>query len=125
MNRRFAGIVLGLALGGSVVLGGCGGGDGTASSSTSDYTYDFTIPEGTGARVNQGEYIDLIPHLMIVTVGETIRIVNEDDRTHDVGPYSVPAGQTLVQTFTTPGRYTGVCSTMPGQEFVLVVGAAA
>jgi plastocyanin len=125
MNRRFASIALALTLAGSAVLGGCGGGDDTTSSSSSEYTYDFTIPAGTGARVNQGEYIDLIPHLMIVSVGETIRIINEDDRTHDVGPYSVPAGQTLVQTFSTPGRYTGVCSTMPGQEFVLVVGAAA
>lgn len=123
MRRLLTAVLCTAALAGGALLGGCA--DGSSSSSSSEYTYDFTIPAGTGAKVNQGEYIDLIPHLMLVEVGETIRIVNEDDRTHDVGPYSVPAGQTLVQTFTTPGRYTGVCSTMPGQEFVLVVSDAA
>ena len=124
MRRLLTLVVCAAALSGGALLAGCADGD-SSSSSSSEYTYDFTIPAGTGAKVNKGEYLDLIPHLMLVEVGETIRIINDDDRTHDVGPYSVPAGQTLVQTFTTPGRYTGVCSTMPGQDFVLVVSDAA
>jgi plastocyanin len=58
-----------------------------------------------------------------VTVGETIEIVNEDDRGHLVGPFFVGAHETLTQRFTAPGEFIGACTVHPSGELVLrVVG---
>ncbi|MGB0801270.1 MAG: cupredoxin domain-containing protein, partial [Ilumatobacteraceae bacterium] len=56
-----------------------------------------------------------------VAVGETIRIVNEDDRGHVVGVFYVGAGETLTQTFTAPGQLTGECTVHSSGVFTLTV----
>jgi plastocyanin len=71
---------------------------------------DVTIPAGTGARLDRGEVVDLLPERLVVHVGDTIRITNDDDRGHLAGPFFVGAGETLRQTFTRPGEVTGECS---------------
>ena len=58
-----------------------------------------------------------------VRVGETIRIVNDDDRGHSVGPFFVGAHETLTQQFSSPGEFVGICTVHPSGEFVLVVSA--
>lgn len=86
-----------------------------------DATYEYVIPRGTGDRMDAGEAVDVIPAELTVHVGEVLRLVNEDDRAHTVGPYFVAAGQTLAQRFGAPGELIGACSVHPDGTFVLTV----
>ncbi len=54
-------------------------------------------------------------------MGETIEIVNEDDRGHLVGPFFVGAHETLTQRFTAPGEFIGACTVHPSGQLVLRV----
>jgi plastocyanin len=84
--------------------------------------HDFTIPVGAGERFDRGDYFDILPASLEVTVGEVLRIVNEDDRDHLVGPFFVGAGETLTQRFSNPGEFQGLCTVHPSGQFTLVVG---
>lgn len=86
--------------------------------------YDVVIPAGSGARIDAGEQLDILPAELVVRVGESIRIVNDDDRGHVVGIFYVGAGETLIQTFTTAGELSGDCSVHPSGRFTLKVVAA-
>ena len=81
--------------------------------------YDFVIPAGTGRRMDEGRDVDVLPEELVVHVGETIRIVNRDDRGHLAGPFFVGAGETLRQTFSRPGQLVGQCSVHVSGRFVL------
>jgi plastocyanin len=82
---------------------------------------DVVIPAGTGERIDAGERIALLPSLVVVHVGDTIRITNEDDRGHLAGPFFVGAGETLRQTFAAAGEVTGECSIHPSGEITIDV----
>lgn len=79
------------------------------------------IPAGAGEALDAGKPLEILPGELVVTVGETIRVVNEDDRGHNVGPFFVGAGETLSQRFSSPGEFVGVCTVHPSGELVLVV----
>ena len=85
--------------------------------------YDVVIPVGSGARIDAGEQLNILPAELVVRVGESIRIVNDDDRGHVVGIFYVGAGETLIQTFTTAGELSGDCSVHPSGRFTLKVVA--
>jgi plastocyanin len=86
-------------------------------------TYEYVIPRGAGEALDAGTPLEVLPGELEVRVGETIRIVNEDDRGHSVGPFFVGANETLTQQFSSPGEFVGVCTVHPTGEFVLVVSA--
>ena len=86
-------------------------------------TYEFVIPVGAGEALDAGEPLEILPAELEVQVGETIRIVNEDDRGHTVGPFFVGANETLTQRFSSPGEFVGVCTVHPSGEIVLTVNA--
>lgn len=86
-------------------------------------TYEYTIPEGAGEALDAGTPLEILPATLEATVGETIQIVNLDDRGHNVGPWFVGANETLRQEFTSPGRFEGVCTVHPSGELVLNVEA--
>lgn len=83
--------------------------------------YEYVIPLGTGARFDAGEAVEILPGEMVVQVGEVMRIVNQDDRNHLIGPFFVGAGETLTQRFASAGEFTGLCTVHPSGEFVLTV----
>ena len=85
------------------------------------YDYDFTIPAGTGVLLDAGARPAVFPTFLDVKVGDTIRIINDDDRGHSMGTFYVLAKSTLTYRFTTPGVFKGECTVNPGQEFVLTV----
>lgn len=89
------------------------------SSEPADYAYE--IPEGAGDAFDRGEPLDILPAELDVTVGESIEIVNRDDRGHLVGPFYVGAQETLRQTFARTGEYVGVCSVHPSGEITVTV----
>lgn len=99
---------------------GCGG-DGDGGGGEIRYDHDFLIPEGTGERIEAGERIDLIPARLDVKVGDMLRIVNQDDRGHLLGPFFVGPGETLTQRFATPGRFGGACSIRSDGEVTIIV----
>lgn len=113
---------------GLAVLAGCGGSDGSQAATeavegTATATYEYVIPVGAGEALDAGTPLEILPAELEVQVGETIRIVNDDDRGHSVGPFFVGARETLTQRFSSPGEFVGVCTVHPSGEFVLVVNA--
>jgi hypothetical protein len=83
--------------------------------------YDYLIPLGTGARLDAGERIEIIPADLQVRVGEVLRIINEDERGHVIGAFYVASGETLRQRFASPGVLEGECSVHPSGSFTLTV----
>lgn len=86
-------------------------------------TFEYYIPLGSGDALDAGEPLEIFPAQLDATVGDTIRIVNDDDRGHTVGPFFVGAGETLFQQFSSPGVFEGVCTVHPSGEVVLTVTA--
>lgn len=60
------------------------------TNSRSPHTVTLVIPNGTSAKVAQGE--NIIPSNMVFVVGDTLLVRNEDSVTHNLGPLFVPAG---------------------------------
>lgn len=133
-STRLAAALLGAAL----FVVGCGNDDGAplgqplpppdenlpgfgAVLGADDATYVYTIPAGAGEAIDAGEPLTILPRSLTTTVGQTIKIVNEDNRGHTVGPWFVGANETLRQEFTTPGSYEGLCTVHPSGEFILQV----
>lgn len=118
MRRLRPAVLLSLLL---LTLGsGCDGSGGDAGGEIR-YDYDYLIPAGTGYRIEAGERIDLIPARLDVKVGDLLRIVNQDDRGHQIGPFFVGPGETLTQRFSSPGRFGGACSIRSDGDVTIIV----
>ena len=115
-----------VALGFGLVLVACGS-DDAAQPATEGIeaveaaTYEYVIPAGAGEALDAGSPLEILPAELEVRVGETIRIINEDDRGHSVGPFFVGAEETLTQRFSAPGEFVGVCTVHPSGQIVLTV----
>jgi hypothetical protein len=88
--------------------------------------HEFVVPAGTGATLDAGGSVELLPRDLEVHVGDRIVVVNEDGRAHDVGPWTVPAGDTFTFRFTQVGRYDSHCSLHAGggRFFIDVLASA-
>jgi len=86
-------------------------------------TFEYVIPAGAGEALDAGSPLEILPAELRVDVGDTIRIENQDDRGHTVGPFFVGANETLTQRFSTPGEFEGVCTVHPSGQLVLIVNA--
>jgi hypothetical protein len=85
------------------------------------FNWNYVIPEGTAARINAGEKVEIVPAELTVSIGDTIRIVNDDIVDHIVGVFYVGAGETLTQRFQSAGVLEGECSIHPSGAFKLTV----
>jgi plastocyanin len=105
----------------------CGGGtaqpETEAVSDVQSATFEYVIPVGAGEALDAGTPLEILPAELQVNVGDTIRIENQDDRGHTVGPFFVGANETLTQRFSTPGEFEGVCTVHPSGQLVLIVNA--
>lgn len=120
--RKLLAILLGL----SVALTACASDDTIydledGASAEGEADYSFYVPAGTGDRLDNGLSVEIMPNLLNARVGETIEIVNDDDRGHVVGPFYVGANETLRQRFPAEGRYVGICTVHPSGEIVVNV----
>lgn len=124
---RARGLITTLAIVALVVFAACSGDRNDAlvvdDPGVSQADYDYLIPEGTGDRIRAGEDVEILPAELDVNVGETIRIVNEDDEGHFVGIFYVGAGETVTQRFSSPGEYTGQCTIHPSGKLSLRIHA--
>jgi hypothetical protein len=84
-------------------------------------TRTFTIEAGTGARLDAGEVVELMPTEVRLSVGDTLVVHNDDDRDFMVGPYLVRAGETVEQTFRSAQVLVGECSLSGSGEIRIVV----
>jgi plastocyanin len=125
LRRCLAGLAVALVL----PLAACGGDDESAAPGveTGDESaaaeYEYLIPVGAGEALDAGEPLEILPAELDVRVGESIRIVNDDDRGHTVGPFFIGANETLTYRFSSPGELVGVCTVHPSGEIVLTVSA--
>ena len=90
-------------------------------SSTAGQTHEILVPAGTQDLIDDGERVELLPRTFEVAIGDRIVIINDDDATHQVGPYIVGPGQRIEQQFLVPGRIEGVCTLHPSGEVAIVV----
>lgn len=110
-----------------LALSACGGDDPTSTVAVgevdagAEFEHDYTIPLGTADRIEAGEPVEIVPREMVVEVGESIRIVNDDDEGHIVGVFYVGAGETLTKQFASAGVLEGECSVHPSGQFTLRV----
>ena len=102
-----------------IVLSGLAG----CSDDSSDEaeTVVIEVPLGTAERQEAGEEIELMPSNLEMKVGDTLRVVNNDEAVQTVGPYTVAPGQTLRQTFTEPGEIVGMCSLSATGEVTITI----
>ena len=112
----------------ALAVGACGGSDDAGpefvnEESTSSATYSYTIPLGAGDAIDAGEPLAILPGELDVSVGESIEIVNLDDRGHNLGPWFVGANETLRQVFAAEGTFEGACTVHPSGQLVLRVSA--
>lgn len=84
-------------------------------------TYEYVIPPGAGEALDAGEPLSILPGELTATVGQTIKIVNNDRRGHNVGPWFVGANEVVRQEFTSVGTFEGLCTVHPSGAFVLNV----
>lgn len=120
-TRRHAWAAPALLLVVVALLVGCGGGGGSAGPE--EPTFSYLIPAGAGADIENGKPLDILPGELMAELGQTIQIVNNDDRAHLLGPWFVGAGETLRQRFTEIGVFAGSCSVHPSGEFSVIVEA--
>lgn len=84
-------------------------------------TYEYVVPVGTGERLDAGDEVELMPAQLKATVGESIFILNQDTRDHDVGPFFVAAGQSLAMEFTRATILSGMCQLNPAGVFEIII----
>lgn len=85
--------------------------------------FDYTIHAGAGVEQDNGTLEPILPNRLEANVGQTIQIVNNDDRGHLVGPWFVGAGETLRQTFKSPGEFIGECTVHPSGQIRVIISA--
>jgi len=107
-----AGLVAGAALSVGLVIA-------VQSDDPEPQVIEVVVPAGTGRLDTADE--PLLPSRLEVRVGDTLVIDNQDDRTHEVGPYVVAPGQRLEHRFTEPGEVVGECSIHPSGQVTIVV----
>jgi hypothetical protein len=98
-------------------------GPGAVAVENARADWSYAIPPGTGARLDQGDPVEILPARIDARVGQVIRIVNHDNRGYLLGPFYVGAHETLLQRFTTPGTFKGACAVHPSGRIVLDVGS--
>jgi hypothetical protein len=99
-----------------------------ASSDDSPPVVEVDVPAGTGAQLDAGEVVEVVPAILRLEPGGAIEIANGDERLHVLGSLRVDAGETGRLAFAGEGRYLLPTSLRSdGQVTVLVEdpGAAA
>jgi len=86
--------------------------------------HEFVVPIGTEAALDAGGTVELVPQVLDVRVGDSIRIRNEDVSTAQVGIFNVAAGETVTMRFTASGELVGACDVHPSGEFRIRVSKA-
>ncbi len=126
MRFRAALVAAGVLLA-ATLLAGCRGEDQVRVEVVDDRAavlHEFVVPAGTEATLDAGGTVELVPQVLDVRVGDSIRIRNDDVSTAQVGIFNVAAGETVTMRFTSPGELVGECDVHPSGEFRIRVSEA-
>jgi len=85
-------------------------------------TVELDIPPGTAGQVAQG--ITVIPQDLVIVVGDTLLVRNQDAVAHSLGPLFIPAGSSASLTLDQVGDLAYTCSFEPTKFFGLSVQEA-
>jgi len=83
--------------------------------------FDYVIPKGTAGLIATNRAPEIFPPNLVVHVGDSITIVNEDDFDQEVGPYRVKANSKISQHFSSPGVLEGACTMSMGGTLKVTV----
>lgn len=72
--------------------------------------HKFVIPKGTARLATTNRAPAIFPAKLVVHVGDSLTIVNDDDFDQEIGPYLVKANSTLKQHFASVGVLQGSCT---------------
>ena len=95
----------------------------SSSPSTTGAVYEVVVPWGTYENTMRGELVDLLPAVLDVKVGDEFVVVNEDEFTHTIGPFTVRPGETLRHIWKKPDTILGECSLLMGDAVTINVTA--
>jgi hypothetical protein len=84
-------------------------------------TIELIIPAGTSEGVARGEALPGLPDPMVLVVGDTLVVKNQDSAAHQLGPLWVPAGSSASLSFSEAENYALSCSFVPGKYLGLDV----
>lgn len=83
--------------------------------------YSYTVPAGTGDRINKGEKVSIMPSDLHLKVGDHLVIRNDDVRVQTVGLFTVRPGETVDTPFPKPGVFKGACTMSSDGQIVITV----
>ncbi len=95
------------------------GGDGRTTAK--GQVTEIVIPEGTQAKLDRGELVNVMPAELYFKVGDVIRIRNDDSVDQFAGPFRVQAETQFELKFGSPGQYGGYCSLSGGADYKIVI----
>ena len=119
-DRRLAALALLAVV--AAALPGCGG-DGGGAPGGAGRTIVVDVPRGAAARIARGEDLQVVPDRIDARVGDTLRLVNHDVRSHSVGPFLVGPGQRVESRLARAGTYEGACTLHRDGRTVAIVVA--
>jgi plastocyanin len=93
----------------------------TSGATPKGVDHTFVVPAGAGDRLDQGNALEILPRDLEVRVGDRLIVVNDDTRTHVVGPWTIRADSTFRFRFTRVGRYDSHCSLHQSGRFFIDV----
>ena len=85
---------------------------------------EIVIPAGTAAAIARGEPGPSLPEMTFVQ-GDSIKVTNQDQIAHQLGPLWVPPGTSSVMNLDQPNQYTLECSFQPNRSLGIDVIARA
>lgn len=108
----------------TVLIGACTSHEKTSSSGVplTGESYEVVVPLGTFEKVMRGEFVDLLPSIIEVSVGDEFVVVNDDKVTHTIGPFSVRPGETLRHVWQSVDTIQGECSVLMSDNVIINVG---
>jgi hypothetical protein len=82
---------------------------------------ELVIPTGTGELVNAGEAPPDIPNDMRFVVGDTLKVINQDDADHQLGPLWIPAKTTATLKLDKEDNFLYECTFQVGSYMGVTV----
>lgn len=137
MKNGFLTVALFLAFARAVAAAGTGSVAGKVTATPDKYLKDTVVylKEVPGTYAPKTHTMDqkgmeFRPHILIATVGDSVKFLNSDGVDHNVytpdgDAYNLgmfPKGQSRDHTFTKPGTYTQLCSVHPEMLAYIFVG---
>ena len=119
-TSRFAWLAVLLTI--ASIVSACSGSN-SSSTATTGAVYEVVVPWGTYESTMRGELVDLLPAVLDVKVGDEFVVVNEDEFTHTIGPFTVRPGETMRHIWKKPETILGECSLLMGDAVTINVTA--